>query len=85
MTNCYLVGYAWQTTLTKNIARWSAIAFYLAVIINTSVAFFYPFDKGSNFIGWHHLDCSTVTVFLPMQMVSLCSHPLSSGCCCYCH
>lgn len=63
MAICYLVGYAWQTTLTKNISRWSAIAFYLAVIINSLVALFYPFDKGSKYIGWHHLDYPTVDIY----------------------
>ena len=46
-----LAEYGWQSYLTKHISRWSAVSFYLAVIINFLVALFYPFDKGSKLIG----------------------------------
>lgn len=77
-TICYLVDYTWQSSLTKNISRWSAVAFYLAVIINFLVALFYPFDKGSKMIGWYHY-LSDITVDI-LSLNRWCHH---SGL--YCH
>lgn len=37
--------------IAKHMRSWSSIAFYLAVAINLMVAFFYPFDKGSEYVG----------------------------------
>ena len=37
--------------IAKHMRTWSSIAFYLAVAINLMVAFFYPFDKGSEYVG----------------------------------
>ena len=66
-TNFYLLGYQWQSSLTKNVSRWSAISFYLAVIINFLVALFYPFDKGSKLIGGCQCIDIQLLIFLSPQ------------------
>ncbi len=37
--------------LSSNIALWSALSFYLAVVLNLIVLFFYPFQRGNQFLG----------------------------------
>ena len=36
--------------IAHHMRSWSNIAFYLAVSINFMVAFFYPFDKGAQYV-----------------------------------
>ena len=37
--------------IAHHMRTWSSIAFYLAMSINFLVALFYPFDKGSDYVG----------------------------------
>ena len=37
--------------IAHHMRSWSSIAFYLAVVINFMVAFCYPFDKGTEYVG----------------------------------
>ena len=37
--------------LSSNIALWSALSFYLGVVLNLIVLFFYPFEMGNEFLS----------------------------------
>lgn len=54
-----------QCEIARHMSLWSHISFFLAVVINLLVSFFYPFDKGSQILGMlAHLHRSNSPLFM---------------------
>ena len=51
LANIFTVDHSIQYWMSRNIVNWSSLSFYLAVIINLIVIFFYPFRTGNKYIG----------------------------------